>query len=276
MAAGNDLTDSLFKKIAKYVYDVCGINLTERKRELVSTRIGKVIRQKKLAGFQEYYDYLINDQTGEAVAELMNAISTNLTSFFREPKHFDFLKSDILPELVEKARKTGDHHLRGWSAGCSTGAEAYTIAMTLANSIPEIFSWNARILATDIDTNVMDTGSRGVYNMDMLKQIPPLMAKKFLQRSKDGANFRVKAQLRNLVKFKYLNLIEPFPLKGKFDFIFCRNVMIYFDRPTQQNLIDKFSAFLKPGGYLFIGHSEGLSAVEHNLKYVRPTIYQKK
>lgn len=276
MAAKTDLTDEIFRKISKYVYEICGINLTERKRELVNTRIGKVIREKNLGGFKEYYKYLIEDETGDAVSDLMNAISTNLTSFFREPKHFDFLREVMYPQIIEQAKKDGRHHFRAWSAGCSTGAEIYTIAMTLFDSIPDISQWDAKLLATDIDTNVLNTGTNGIYHETVIKDIPKHIAKRYLQRSKDGKHYRVKAPLRHLVAFRYLNLIEPFPLTGKFDFIFCRNVMIYFDNPTQQKLIDKFSQFLKHGGCLFIGHSEGLSSIKHDLKYIRPTIYQKK
>lgn len=276
MATNNDLTDALFQKIAAYVYQVCGINLTERKRELVNTRIGKIIREKGLKGFHDYYDQLIADTSGEAVSELMNAISTNLTSFFRESKHFDYLEKELIPALHAKAVKSGNLRFRAWSAGCSTGAEVYTMAMVVVNALPEIVGWNAKFLATDIDTNVMQTGARGVYNKEMIKPVPLSYQQKFLQRTPEGDLYRVKPILRDLVQFKYLNLIEPFPFRGKFDIIFCRNVMIYFDKSTQQNLVDKFSAALNPGGILFIGHSEGLSGLKHNLNYIRPTIYQKK
>lgn len=276
MPANNDLTDALFNKIAAYVYQVCGIHLTERKRELVNTRIGKIIREKKLSGFREYYDLLTSDTSGEAVSELMNAISTNLTSFFRESKHFDYLEKQLLPEFRARAIKSGQLRLRAWSAGCSTGAEVYTLGMVILNTLPEILSWNVRFLATDIDTNVMQTGATGVYSKEMVKPVPLNFLAKYFQRSADGARYRVKSILRNLVQYKYLNLIEPFPFKGKFDIIFCRNVMIYFDKATQQGLVDKFSNALNPGGVLFIGHSEGLSGLKHNLNYIKPTIYQKK
>jgi chemotaxis protein methyltransferase CheR len=276
MPVSNDLTDALFQKIAAYVYQVCGIHLTERKRELVNTRIGKIIREKNLSGFHEYYNSLVDDTTGEAVSELMNAISTNLTSFFRESKHFDFLEKELIPELRARALKSGNLRLRVWSAGCSTGAEVYTLAMVILQTMPDLLTWNTKFLATDIDTNVMAAGTEGVYSKEMVKPVPMQYLAKYFQRSADGSRYRVKAILRNLVQFKYLNLIEPFPFRGKFDIIFCRNVMIYFDKTTQQSLVDKFSAALNPGGVLFIGHSEGLSGLKHNLNYIRPTIYQKK
>lgn len=276
MSSQTDLSDALFQKIAHYVYEVCGINLTERKRELVNTRIGKVIREKKLSGFREYYDWLTSDTTGEAVAGLMNAISTNLTSFFREPKHFDFMKSALIPELLGRAKKSGRLHLRAWSAGCSTGVEAYTLAMIFCSEIPDIAAWDAKILATDIDTNVLHSGEEAIYPKDMIKPVPPTYLSRYFQCSRDGLRYRVKKKLRDMVSFRYLNLIENFPMHGKFDIIFCRNVMIYFDKPTQQSLVGRFSDALKSGGYLFIGHSEGLSGLKHNLNYVQPTIYQKK
>lgn len=276
MPTHSDLSDALFQKIAHYVYEACGIHLTERKRELVNTRIGKVIREKNFSGFREYYSWLTSDTTGEAVAELMNAISTNLTSFFREPKHFEYMQDVLLPELQQKARGQAHPNLRAWSAGCSTGVEAYTIAMILLNSIPDLANWDVRILATDIDTNVLHTGEAGVYGKDMIAPVPLSFLSRFFQRTKDGTRYRVKRQLRQMVAFRYLNLIEKFPLRGKFDIIFCRNVMIYFDKATQQNLVNKFSDALKSGGYLFIGHSEGLSGLKHNLNYIKPTIYQKK
>lgn len=276
MAANSDLSDALFKKISAYVYEVCGINLTERKRELVNTRIGKIIREKNLSGFREYYDTLISDTTGEAVSDLMNAISTNLTSFFRESKHFEYLERELLPQIRERAIKSGKLSFRAWSAGCSTGAEVYTLAMVIAHTIPDALAWDSKLLATDIDTNVMNTGAQGVYPKEMVKPVPLPYLSKYFQRSEDGQRYRVKQILRRLVQFKYLNLIEPFPFRGKFDIIFCRNVMIYFDKTTQQNLVDKFSNALKPGGVLFIGHSEGLSGLKHNMSYIKPTIYQKK
>lgn len=276
MPVRNDLSDALFNKIAAYVYQVCGINLTERKRELVNTRIGKVIRDKGYSGFKEYYERLVEDTTGEAVSELMNAISTNLTSFFRESKHFDYLEKQYFPALRTSAARTRNFHFRAWSAGCSTGAEAYTLSMVLLNTLPEITGWNAKILATDIDTNVLQTGANGIYGKDVVRQVPPLYLSKYFQRSPDGQRYRVKRLLRELVTFRYLNLIEPFPLRAKFDIIFCRNVMIYFDKMTQQNLVNRFTQILKPGGCLFIGHSESLSSLTHQLAYVQPTIYQKK
>ena len=271
----NDLTSKLFTDISEFVYKHCGINLTENKRELVNTRLSKVIRKHNFSGFKEYFTYLKRDKTGKAISELMNAISTNLTSFYRESSHFTFMQHTMLPEIIKNANKTGNFRLRGWSAGCSLGAEAYTIGITLHKNLPGIERWDAKLLATDIDTNVLHSGEKGIYTVKQIENIPKDLLRKYFQRSNNREKYRAKPILRNLIEFKYLNLIADFPFKGQFDFIFCRNVMIYFNKATQQLLIDKFYRFLKHNGYLFIGHSEGLSGLNHNYKYIQPTIYKK-
>ncbi len=272
----SDLTTKIFNQISKYVMINCGINLSMNKFELVNTRLSKVIRAHDFSGFKEYYEYLINDNSGEALYELMNAVSTNLTSFYRESAHFDFLKKVLVPDIIKNSNNSKNYKLRGWSAGCSLGAEIYTIAITLFESIPDLELWDAKLLATDIDTNVLKTGEQGIYTKKQIEGIPNKLLSKYFQYSKQKDSFKAKSILRNIIRFKYLNLIEPFPFKNYFDFIFCRNVMIYFTKETQQELINKFYNFLKPGGYLFIGHSEGLSGLTHKYKYVQPTIYKKK
>lgn len=273
--AKNDLTDSLFNKISRFVYEACGINLTPNKRELVQARLGKIIRERGFKGFRHYYEYMTTDETGQAISEVLNAVSTNLTSFFRESQHFDFLADTALPEITQRAQQSKDYTLRGWSAGCSMGAEAYTIALTMKTCIPDLHRYNAKLLATDIDTNVLDIGRRGIYPARMIDPVPKTMLHKYFQTLDGKQTYQIDQDLRRLISFRFLNLMHPFPFKGLFDFIFCRNVMIYFDRPTQQILVEKFTQFLKPRGYLFIGHSEGLSGIQHSLRYVRPTIYQK-
>ncbi len=271
----SDLTPRIFKQISDFVHASCGINLTQNKFELVNTRLSKVIREHEFSGFSEYLNYLKDDTTGEALSELMNAISTNLTSFFRESSHFDFIQRQLIPELMVKVGKTNDYQLRGWSAGCSVGAEVYTISIVLRESIPDLHKWNTRLLATDIDTNVIKTGKKGIYSKKQIEGIPYTLLSKYFKYSQTKDLYKAKETLRDLIEFRYLNLIEEFPFKGKFDFIFCRNVMIYFTKETQEHLVNKFYQFLKPGGYLFIGHSEGLSGIKHNYKYVQPTIYKK-
>jgi chemotaxis protein methyltransferase CheR len=275
----DDLTHELFDKIRKYVYERARISLGENKMELVRARFGKVIRLRKMAGFREYYKWMIDDKTGEALREVMNAISTNLTSFFRENEHFQFMANTMLPQIAANSQRSGGKiRLRGWSAGCSTGEEVYTMAMTISEALPKIEEWDVKLLATDIDTEVVATGQRGIYVKERVTGIPPALVKKYLDNCVDDKGrpaYRMKDQLRRMVTFRHLNLFTDWPFKNKFNYIFCRNVMIYFDRPTQEGLINHYYDVLGPGGYLFIGHSESLSGISHKFEYVKPTVYMR-
>lgn len=271
----DDLTDELFRKIAKYVYEKCRINLTDKKRELVKARLGKVIRTRGFANFHAYYDYMLQDETGEALREVMNAVSTNLTSFFREDKHFQYMDTTMLPELIAQKRAQGRTRLRGWSAGCSSGEEIYTIAITLAEAFGDWSGWDIRLLASDIDTEVVAHGARGIYAEKRIETVPKPLLRKYFSPAQTPGYWAVSPKLRQIIAFRHLNLMNPWPFKGRFDFIFCRNVMIYFDRETQESLVNRFYQALEPGGHLFIGHSEGLSGVKHQFKYVLPTVYRK-
>ncbi len=275
----DDLTDELFGKICKYIYEKARINLGKNKMELVRARFGKVIRQRKMSGFREYFQWMTSDTTGEALREVMNAISTNLTSFFRENEHFVFLSEVLLPKFSQQPKVGGKIRLRGWSAGCSTGEEVYTMAMTISEFMAKPEEWDVKLLATDIDTEVVATGQRGVYAQDRVTGIPPGLVKKYLgnvQDAKGRPAYQMHERLRRMITFRHLNLFSDWPFKNKFSYIFCRNVMIYFDRPTQESLINRYFDILEPGGYLFIGHSESLSGVNHRFEYVRPTIYMRK
>ncbi len=276
----DDLTEELFNKICKYVYEKARISLGKNKMELVRARFGKVIRQRKMAGFHEYYNWMIADETGEALKEVMNAISTNLTSFFRENEHFIFMKQVLLPQVEQSgARSGGKISLRGWSAGCSTGEEVYTMTMTISEAVNRREEWDVKLLATDLDTEVVATGQRGIYGAERISGIPPALVKKYLDPVTDNRGkpaYRMKEVLRRMITFRHLNLFSDWPFRNKFNYIFCRNVMIYFDRPTQESLINRYHDVLAPGGYLFIGHSESLSGVNHRFEYVKPTIYMKK
>lgn len=276
----DDLSEELFKKICKYVYDHAKISLGKNKKELVRARLGKVIRQRKMSGYREYFKWVEADQTGEAFREVMNAISTNLTSFFRENEHFKFMTSTMLPQIESNSPRSGGKiRLRGWSAGSSTGEEVYTISMVISEYVQRPEEWDIKLLATDIDTEVVATGQRGIYGRDRVKGIPLQLLKKYLDDVKDERGqpaYRMKEQLRRLIAFRHLNLFSEWPFRNKFNFIFCRNVMIYFDRPTQEALINNYYNTLGPGGYLFIGHSESLSGVNHKFEYVKPTIYMRK
>ena len=276
----DDLTVELFDKICKYIYEKARINLGKNKMELVRARFGKVMRQRKMSGFREYFKWMQTDTTGEALREVMNAISTNLTSFFRENEHFVFMSKVMLPALEQKgARSGGKIRLRGWSAGCSTGEEVYTMTMTIAETVPKLDEWDIKLLATDIDTEVVATGQRGVYGKERISGIPPALVKKYLDSTTDEKGkpaYRMKDKLRNMIAFRHLNLFSDWPFRNKFNYIFCRNVMIYFDRPTQEMLVNRYYENLASGGYLFIGHSESLSGINHRFEYVKPTIYMRK
>ncbi len=279
-AREDDLTDELFNKICKYIYEKARINLGKNKMELVRARFGKVIRQRNMSGFKEYFAWMQSDTTGEALREVMNAISTNLTSFFRENEHFQFLASTLIPKLEQSGNRVGGKiRLRGWSAGCSTGEEVYTMSMTISESVTRMEEWDVKLLATDIDTEVVAHGQRGVYLKDRVNGIPPALVKKYLNSVTDEKGkpaYQMRPELRKMITFRHLNLFSEWPFRNKFNFIFCRNVMIYFDRPTQEALINRYYDNLAPGGYLFIGHSESLSGVNHRFEYVKPTIYMRK
>lgn len=277
----DDLTPELFEKFRKYIYEKARINLGDNKKELVRARFGKVIRQRGMSGFQEYFNWVKGDATGEALREVMNAISTNLTSFFRENDHFVFLAQTLLPEIERRtsSRMGGKIRLRGWSAGCSTGEEVYTTAIVVSETITRLEEWDVKLLATDIDTEVVAHGQQGIYQKDRVSGIQPALVHKYFTPCVDEKSrqvYQVKEQLRRMIAFRHLNLFSEWPFRNKFDFIFCRNVMIYFDRPTQEALINRFYDNLAVGGYLFIGHSESLNGVQHRFEYVKPTIYLKK
>ncbi|MDR1520525.1 MAG: hypothetical protein LBU23_10360 [Planctomycetota bacterium] len=278
---GDDLDAALFAKIRKYVYEKAKINLGDNKMELVRARFGKIIRQRQLKGFHDYFNWVRADASGDALREMLNAISTNLTSFFRENDHFVFLANTILPELAKNptARSGGKIHFRVWSAGCSTGEEVHTAAIVISETIAKPEEWDIKLLATDIDTEVVAHGRRGVYDRERVDSgvKRSLIDKYFTPCLKENGReaYQVKDTLRRLITFRHLNLFSDWPFKRKFNLIFCRNVMIYFDRPTQESLINHYFEVLTPGGYLFIGHSESLSSISHKFEYVKPTIYQK-
>jgi chemotaxis protein methyltransferase CheR len=217
-----------------------------------------------------------DDASGRELANLTDAISTNLTSFFRERSHFEHLEQEFLPTLLAKKSRDGSKKLRAWSAGCSTGEEPYSIAMTLLKSVGATQSWDIRLLATDISRPVLQQAQRGIYDKARTSGIPTdLRARYFETCGKGNSAYQAGGELRQTIRFNHLNLMAAWPFKGSFDFIFCRNVMIYFDKPTQQKLVNRFWESLSPGGLLFTGHSESLTGVAHKFAYVRPTIYGK-
>ena len=259
-----------FEKISRRVYDLCGIKLTSGKEELVKSRLAKRLQVLKLQGFDEYLRFIEKDATGKELAQMIDVLTTNKTSFFREEAHFDFLRQRIFPSLDRRERR-----LRIWSAACSSGEEPYTIAMLLRESMPDIDHWNARILATDLSHRVLATARAAVYKKEIVDGIPPKFLSKYFTALPNQNEWRVNDEVRRLVSFGNLNLMNKWPMRGLFDVIFCRNVMIYFDKPTQQNLVNRFAQLLRPGGHLFVGHAESLTGSAGTLSYVQPAVYVK-
>lgn len=251
--SGQDLsmTDADFEVVSQYAHKHFGLAMSSSKKPLVSSRLARRLRHLKIAKFKDYIKQLDGPNADSEKNELLSLLTTNVTHFFREPHHFETLRDKLLPNIVENARKGG--RLRIWSAGCSTGQEPYSIAMLLKSSYPDINTLDAKILGTDIDPTVVKKAQAAQYPMDELDQIP----KEF--RPKDLTGNTMPQSIKSLITFGTLNLIQPFPFKGKFDAIFCRNVAIYFDTPTQQKVWSAFQRSLNPGGYLFIGHSERMS-----------------
>ena len=267
-----------FSRLADVVYRHCGINLNDGKRTLVEARLGKLVRQGGFASPADYLDEVLDRPADPAFVKLIDALSTNLTSFFRENDHFQHLTREFLPELLARKAAVGVRRIRAWSAGCSSGEEPYTLAMVLSEAVPAVDRWDVKILATDISTKVLATAEQGSYDAERTAGIPPqLRAKYFAANRLDGhAFFDAQASLRRMIAFRRLNLMEPWPFAGPFDFIFCRNVMIYFDKPTQAALVNRYHQALAPGGLLFTGHSESLTGVKHPFEFVRATIYRKR
>lgn len=271
---GLKLTEGEFKQISDLAYQRFGLDLKRGKEALVAARLGKKLRQLGFATFAEYHRHVLADSTGDALIELIDALTTNHTSFLREKAHFEFLARAANEEF-------GDvNTLRIWSAACSSGEEPYSIAMCLAEALKKgpakSHSREFRIRATDISTRVLATAERGVYPAARFEEVPDAWRRAYLLRGQGESEgfFKVKPELAKRIEFERLNLIEPFPQRGLFHVIFCRNVMMYFDKATQQDIVQRLSACLEQGGYLFVGHSESLTGVEHALHYVRPATYR--
>jgi len=258
------LTAAEFRQISDLAYQRFGLDLKRGKEALVAARLGKKLRKLGFQTFAEYHRHVLADATGEALIELIDALTTNHTSFLRERAHFEFLGRAVNEEFREVST------LRVWSAACSSGEEPYANAM--ASSPARQF----RIVATDISTRVLSTAERGVYPVSRFDEVPEDWRRAYLLRGRGESNgfYKVKPQLAQQVEFARLNLIEPFPQRAPFHVIFCRNVMMYFDKPTQQNIVQHLAGCLERGGYLFVGHSESLTGVEHALHYVCPATYR--
>jgi len=265
-----ELTDGDFIKISKLIYRLCGIDLKENKKALVRARLVKRLRSLKMSTTRQYMRYLESKDGLKEMGCLVDVMTTNKTSFFREIEHFKFLGSRVLPELKSQ-------RLRFWTSACSSGEEPFSLSILLREKIPDIALRDIKILATDISKQALEKAHKALYRKAAMVDIPPHYLEKYFiqERNGQGIIYRVKDNVRALVKLAWLNLLEAWPMKGAFNVIFCRNVMIYFDRQTQERLINRFWEILEPGGYLFVGHSEGLSAISHRFKYIKPAIYRK-
>lgn len=239
------------------------------------SRLGKRLRHLGLGSFSQYHEYLSNDDGDHAeLGHLVNCVTTNKTEFFREPHHFEFLRSSVVPALVARARDGAPRKIRIWSAGCSTGEEPYSIAMLLADALPRISDWDVKILASDIDTAVLARAAAGVYSERTVAPVPLQMRRSAFARFDDTRDFRVADELRRLVTFRHINLIDDkWPIRTHFDVIFCRNVTIYFDRTTQEQLYTHFTRYVGPQGYFIAGHSENLHWLSHLFQPAGNTIY---
>jgi chemotaxis protein methyltransferase CheR len=267
-----ELSDDQFSRISKLVYRLCGINLRSGKEELVKARLTKRLRLLEMGSFDDYLRYVEADQSGQELTYMVDALTTNKTSFFREMEHFEFLQTQILPAIKDNGRRA-----RFWSAGCSSGEEPYSLAMLLREELRDIDDRDIRILATDISNTVLNKARQAVYTQEVLSGMPALLLQRYFTccNSKLPRMYRAKDSIRNMVTFAKLNLMGNWPMKGPFNTIFCRNVMIYFDKPTQEYLVNCFWELLGENGYLFVGHSESLACVSHQFSYVQPAVYVK-
>lgn len=262
-----------FNNFRKLIYEKSGITLNESKEAMVSARVAKRMRALGLTKHKDYFNHVIKDEGGQEIVYLLDAISTNLTSFFREPEHFA-----LMEELMRKWVAQGQRRFRFWSAASSSGEEPYCMAITLLEAVgnknPDI-----KILATDISTQILKKAQEGIYKEERLEKVSKTLITRYFSRHYQGDNgicYQVRDELKRLIVFRRLNLSKPpFPMRGPLDAVFCRNVMIYFDNSVRARLLNEITRLLKPGGYLMVGHAESLAGMLTNLKNVRPSVYVK-
>jgi len=268
------LTDKEFEEIKQFILDVTGISMNNSKRELILRRLRKRLHETGCTTVREYLDLLRHGNEWE-LEQFVNAITTNLTSFFREPHHFDYLAEVVIPEIIKRKTNAG-RRLRIWSAGCSTGEEPYSIAITLSNFRDELRGWDAKVLCTDLDSDVLSRAAAGKFTESQAEKLPAALVKKWFQLNRgEPVTYSVRSELGAMLTFNQLNLMASWPMKGKFDVIFCRNVMIYFNKDTQRRLVERFANALEQHGHLVLGHSESLFGVTTDFKLVGHSIYRK-
>lgn len=270
------LSNRAYRKIRELVYENSGIDLTEHKRTLIIGRLQKILRARGFQNFDQYIAYLESDKKKEAIVELINHISTNHTYFYRESAHFDYFKNKVLPETTSALKKKNANDLRVWSAGCSSGEEPYMLVMLMLEYFQNDYdSWDAGILATDISTKALTAAIEGVYSEERLGLLPLPLRRKYFKKAGENT-WAIDDRIKREVVFRRFNLMTPeFPFKKKFHAIFCRNVMIYFDIPTRKKIVEKMYDVTRPGGYLFIGHSETLGRERNEYKFIMPAVYRK-
>jgi chemotaxis protein methyltransferase CheR len=271
------LSDKDFLRLKEFIYRECGIKITEAKRTMLEARLQKRLRNLKLSGFSQYCDFLFSPRgMGEEMVSMIDVVTTNKTDFFREPGHFDYLTLRALPDLIRSGG--GRRSITAWSAGCSSGEEPYTLAMVMAEFAEKGRRIDYTIIATDISTRVLEKAKLAVYDEDQIDPIPAEFRRKYLLKSKkpDDRSYRIVPELRERVRFGRLNFMEGnFGFRETMDFIFCRNVIIYFDKSTQERLLNRFCECLSPDGFFFMGHSETLLGMNVPLTQVAPTVYRK-
>ncbi len=271
------LTDAEFQKLRDLIHQKTGIDLAEGKKVLLASRLFRRIRALGLSSYMDYYRRVVADESGGELEQLINAITTNKTDFFRESHHFAFLRNEVLPRAAARAGRGGSKRLRIWSAGCSSGEEPYTIAMTVLDALGSDRSWDVRILATDLDTSILAKAQAGVYPQDRIEPVPAALASRFFTKGPRDGEVTVGPEAKQLVTFRQLNLIEsPWPIRTTFDVVFFRNVAIYFDRPTQDRVLRGLASHLEPDGNLIVGHSESLHWMSDLLLQVSNTVYRLK
>jgi chemotaxis protein methyltransferase CheR len=270
------ITDKEFNFIRTIIYDRFGINLTEQKRSLMVGRLQAVLKEKNFTSFNEYYEYVISDRTGQAIRSLIDRISTNYTYFNRENAHFELLQKTVLPNISAKLKETRSHDLRIWCAGCSSGEEPYMLAILVHEFFGDKYkALSAGVLATDISGEMLNRAQKGIYNDEQIEKLPKYLTVKYFSRM-GPEQWVVKDFIRQEMTFRRLNLMNSvFPFKKPFHIIFCRNVMIYFDTQTRNALVRRFYKAMEPGGYFFIGHAETLGREQNMFKYLSPAVYQR-
>lgn len=256
-----------FERVCNRLYDFCGIKMNDGKKELVQSRLSKRMIALKINSFDEYLSKAEKDRN--EFSQMIDSLTTNKTSFFRENQHFDFLRNRILPTIATK-------RLRIWSSACSSGEEPYSISILLNEAIPNFERWDARILATDISSHVLTKARNGIYSDEVLSIMQnDVRSKYFTPLNTQPKTFAISEKIKKPISFARINLMAEWQMKGFFDVIFCRNVMIYFDKPTRSNLVSRMAKLLAPGGYLFVGHAESLTGTASGLTYIQPAIYRK-